>query len=146
MAERFVDMYGYHGDGSLFDRALMFNNLNTLFCAMVLDEEYLQCGVDFPNFELSTVDLERYGIYEFIKPRQIARVHAEDPRIVRHQFGDHLLRYNPKLGEAARYTFPDPSREYAATRPNTPVPSSVADIPDGMGEDGEESDKENESP
>ncbi|KAJ7863040.1 hypothetical protein B0H14DRAFT_3444250 [Mycena olivaceomarginata] len=146
MAEHFVDLYGYHGDGSPFDRALMFDNLNTLFRAMVLDEEYLQCGVDFPNFELAPVDLERYGIYEFIKPRQIARVHAEDPRIVRHQFGDRLLRYNPRLDEAARYTFPDPSQEYAATRPNTPVPSLIADIPDGMGEDGEESDKENESP
>ncbi|KAJ7840559.1 hypothetical protein B0H14DRAFT_2587430 [Mycena olivaceomarginata] len=113
MAEHFVDLYGYHGDGSPFDQALMFDNLNTLFRAMVLDEEYLQCGVDFPNFELAPVDLERYGIYEFIKPRQIARVHAEDPRIVRHQFGDRLLRYNPRLGEAARYTFPDPSQEYS---------------------------------
>jgi hypothetical protein len=146
MAEHFVDLYGYHGDGSPFDRALMFDNLNTLFRAMVLDEEYLQCGVDFPNFELSKADLEQYGIYKFIKPHQIARVHVEDPRIVRHQFGDHLLQYNPKLGEAARYAFPDPLQEYAATRPNTPVPSLIADIPDGMGEDGEESDKENESP
>jgi hypothetical protein len=58
MAERFVDLYGYHGDGSPFDRALMFDNLNTLFRTMVLDEEYFQCGVDFPNFELSKVDLE----------------------------------------------------------------------------------------
>ncbi|KAJ7858715.1 hypothetical protein B0H14DRAFT_2577681 [Mycena olivaceomarginata] len=126
MAECFVDLCGYHRDGSPFDRALMFDNLNTLFRAMVLDKEYLQCGVDFPNFELSKVDLERYRIYEFIKPRQIARVHAEDPRIIWHQFGDRLLRCNPKLGEAARYTFPDPSQE--------------------MEEDGEELDKENESP
>ncbi|KAJ7760195.1 hypothetical protein B0H14DRAFT_3511154 [Mycena olivaceomarginata] len=112
MAEHFVDLYGYHGDGSLFDRALMFDNLNTLFRAMVLDGEYLQCGVDFPNFKLLKVDLEQYGIYKFIKPQQITRVHAEDPRIIWHQFGDHLLRYNPKLGEAAQYTFPDPSQEY----------------------------------
>ncbi|KAJ7771189.1 hypothetical protein B0H14DRAFT_2632453 [Mycena olivaceomarginata] len=146
MAERFLDLYGYHRDGSPFDRALMFDNLNTLFRAMVLDEGYLRAGVDFPNFELSTVDLERNGIYEFIKPRQIARVHAEDPRIVQHQFGDRLLRYNLKLGEAARYTFPDPSQEYAATRPNTPVLSSIAEIADEMEEDREESDKENESP
>jgi hypothetical protein len=146
MAECFVDLYGYHGDGSLFDRALMFANLNTLFHAMVLDEEYLQCGVDFPNFELSKVDLERYGIYEFIKPRQIACVHTKDPRIVRHQFGDYLLRYNPKLGEAARYTFPNPLQEHAVTRPHTPVAPLIAEIADGMEEDGEESDKENESP
>ncbi|KAJ7890895.1 hypothetical protein B0H14DRAFT_3428771 [Mycena olivaceomarginata] len=126
MAEHFVDLYGYHGDGSPFDRALMFDNLNTLFRAMV--------------------DLERYGIYEFIKPRQIAHVHAEDPRIIWHQFEDRLLRYNPKLGEAARYTFPDPSQEYAATCPNTPVPSLLAEIADGMEEDGEELDKENKSP
>ncbi|KAJ7807690.1 hypothetical protein B0H14DRAFT_3483056 [Mycena olivaceomarginata] len=92
---------------------------------MVLDEEYLQCRVDFLNFELSKVDLER---------------------IVRHQFGDHLLRYNPKLGEAARYKFPDPSQEYAATRRNTPVLSLITEIADEMEEDGEESDKENESP
>ncbi|KAJ7711080.1 hypothetical protein B0H14DRAFT_2645935 [Mycena olivaceomarginata] len=146
MAERFVDLYGYHGDGSPFDRALMFDNLNTLFRSMVLDKEYLWCRVDFPNFELSKEDLERYGIYEFIKPRQIARIHAKDPRIVRHQFGDRLLQYNPKLGEAAQYTFPDPSQEYAATRPNTPVLSLMAEVADEMEEDGEESDKENESP
>jgi hypothetical protein len=113
---------------------------------MVLDEEYLRCGVDFPNFELSKEDLERYGIYEFIKPRQIACVHAEDPRIARHQFGDRLLRYNPKLGKAAWYTFPDPLQEYAATRPNTPVLSLISEVANEMEEDGEESDKENESP
>ncbi|KAJ7691674.1 hypothetical protein B0H14DRAFT_3531784 [Mycena olivaceomarginata] len=94
MAERFVDLYGYHGDGSPFDRALMFDNLNTLFRAMVLDKEYLRCG----------------------------------------------------LGEAARYTFPDPSQEYAATRPNTPVLSSISEVADEMEEEENESDKENESP
>ncbi|KAJ7749753.1 hypothetical protein B0H14DRAFT_3513566 [Mycena olivaceomarginata] len=68
MAERFVDLYGYHGDTSPFDRALMFENLNTLFRTMVLDEEYLRFGINFPNFDVSKADLERYGIYEFIKP------------------------------------------------------------------------------
>ncbi|KAJ7904782.1 hypothetical protein B0H14DRAFT_2554677 [Mycena olivaceomarginata] len=82
MAERFVDLYGYHGDASPFDRALMFDNLNTLFRTMVLDEEYLRFGIDFPNFDVSKADLERYGIYEFIKPRQIARLSSEDPGTV----------------------------------------------------------------
>ncbi|KAJ7797565.1 hypothetical protein B0H14DRAFT_2618859 [Mycena olivaceomarginata] len=59
MAERFVDLYGYHGDTSPFDRALMFDNLNTLFRTMVLDEEYLRFGIDFPNFDVSKEDLER---------------------------------------------------------------------------------------
>ncbi|KAJ7678455.1 hypothetical protein B0H14DRAFT_3536450 [Mycena olivaceomarginata] len=143
MAERFVDLYGYHGDTSPFDRALMFDNLNTLFRTMVLDEEYLRFSIDFPNFDVSKADLERYGIYEFIKPRQIARLSSEDPRTVVHQFGDRLLRYNPKLGDEARYQFPDPSREYAATRPNTPVLSQVAGIADELMEEGEDSDKEN---
>ncbi|KAJ7349417.1 hypothetical protein DFH08DRAFT_807907 [Mycena albidolilacea] len=124
MAERFVDLYGYHGDGSLFDRALIFDNLNTLFYTMVLDEEYLQAGVDFPNFELSKVDLEQ---------------------IAGHLFGDHLLRYNPKLEEAAWYKFPNLSQEYMATRPNTLVLSSITEFADKMEEDWEESDKENES-
>jgi hypothetical protein len=146
MAERFVDLYGYHGDASPFDRALMFDNLNTLFRTMVLDEEYLRFGIDFPNFDVSKADLERYGIYEFIKPRQIARLSSEDPGTVVHQFGDRLLRYNPKLGDEARYQFPDPSREYAATRPNTPVLSPVAEVADEMMEEEEDSDKENESP
>ncbi|KAJ7855156.1 hypothetical protein B0H14DRAFT_2579497 [Mycena olivaceomarginata] len=145
MAERFVDLYGYHGDTSPFDRALMFDNLNTLFCTMVLDEEYLRFGIDFPNFDVSKADLERYGIYEFIKPRQIARLSSEDPGTVAHQFGDRLLRYNPKLGDEARYQFPDPSREYAATRPNTPVLSQVAGIADELMEEEEDSDKENEN-
>ncbi|KAJ7787480.1 hypothetical protein B0H14DRAFT_3505425 [Mycena olivaceomarginata] len=107
MAERFVDLYGYHGDTSPFDRALMFDNLNTLFRTMVLDEEYLRFGIDFPNFDVSKEDLERYGIYEFIKPRQIARLSSEEPGTVVHQFGDRLLRYNPKLGNGAWYQFPD---------------------------------------
>ncbi|KAJ7789126.1 hypothetical protein B0H14DRAFT_3503356 [Mycena olivaceomarginata] len=125
MAEQFVDLYGYHGDTSPFNRALMFDNLNTLFRTMA--------------------DLEQYGIYEFIKPRQIARLSSEDPGTVVHQFGDRLLRYNPKLGNEARYQFPDPSREYAAMRPNTPVLSPVAEVADESMEEEEHSDKENES-
>jgi hypothetical protein len=46
----------------------MFDNLNTLYHTMVLDEGYLRFGIDFPNFDVSKADLERYGIYEFIKP------------------------------------------------------------------------------
>ncbi|KAJ7813992.1 hypothetical protein B0H14DRAFT_2604442 [Mycena olivaceomarginata] len=145
MAERFVDLYGYHGDTSPFDRALMFDNLNTLFRTMVLDEEYLRFGINFPNFDVSKEDLERYGIYEFIKPRQIARLSSEEPGTVVHQFGDRLLRYNPKLGNEARYQFPDPSREYATMRPNTPVLSPVAEVADEMMEEEEDSDKENEN-
>ncbi|KAJ7787937.1 hypothetical protein B0H14DRAFT_2628820 [Mycena olivaceomarginata] len=118
---------------------------DTLFCTMVLDEEYLRFGIDFPNFDVSKADLERYGIYEFIKPRQIARLSSEDPGTVVHQFGDHLLRYNPKLGNEAQYQFPDPSREYAATWPNTPVLSPVAEVADEMMEEEEDSDKENEN-
>ncbi|KAJ7693518.1 hypothetical protein B0H14DRAFT_2651345 [Mycena olivaceomarginata] len=145
MAERFVDLYGYHGDTSPFDRALMFDNLNTLFRTMVLDEEYLRFGIDFPNFDVSKEDLERYGIYEFIKPRQIARLSSEEPGIVVHQFGDRLLRYNLKLGNEARYQFPDLSREYAAMRLNTPVLSPVAEVADEMMEEEEDLDKENET-
>ncbi|KAJ7734698.1 hypothetical protein B0H14DRAFT_2639383 [Mycena olivaceomarginata] len=145
MAEQFVDLYGYHGDTSPFDRALMFDNLNTLFRTMVLDEEYLWFGIDFPNFDVSKEDLERYGIYEFIKPRQIARLSSEEPGTVVHQFGDCSLRYNPKLGNEARYQFPDLSREYAATRPNTPVLSPVTEVADEVIEEEEDSDKENES-
>ncbi|KAJ7780341.1 hypothetical protein B0H14DRAFT_3507665 [Mycena olivaceomarginata] len=145
MAERFVDLYGYHGDTSPFDRALMFDNLNTLFRTMVLDEEYLWFGIDFPNFDVSKADLERYGIFEFIKPCQIARLSSEDPGTMVHQFGDRLLRYNPKLGNEARYQFPDPSREYAATRKNTPVLSPVAEVADELMDDEEDSDKENKT-
>jgi hypothetical protein len=57
-----------------------------------------------------------------------------------------LLLYNPKLGDEARYQFPDPSREYATTRPNTPVLSPVAEVADESMEEEEDSDKENESP
>ncbi|KAJ7671106.1 hypothetical protein B0H14DRAFT_2657471 [Mycena olivaceomarginata] len=133
MAERFVDLYGYHRDTSPFDRALMFDNLKH----PVLHDGF---GRGIPP-----ADLERYGIYEFIKPRQIARLSSEDPGTVVHQFGDRLLRYNPKLGDEARYQFPDPSREYAATRPNTLVLSPVAEVADEMMEEEEDSDKENES-
>ncbi|KAJ7805510.1 hypothetical protein B0H14DRAFT_2611282 [Mycena olivaceomarginata] len=136
----------YHGDASPFDRALMFNNLNMLYRTMVLDEGYLRFGINFPNFDVSKADLEWYGIYEFIKPRQITRLSSEDLGTVVHQFGDHLLRYNPKLGDEAWYQFPDRSREYAAIQPNTPVPSPVAEVADETMEEEEDSDKETESP
>ncbi|KAJ7880968.1 hypothetical protein B0H13DRAFT_1891545 [Mycena leptocephala] len=52
-----------------------------------------QLGVDFPNFDLSSTELEWYGIFPFYKARQIALLSATHFR--RRKFGGGLLRYNP---------------------------------------------------
>ncbi|KAJ7822040.1 hypothetical protein B0H13DRAFT_1920388 [Mycena leptocephala] len=58
MAERFVDLYGFHEDSSLLDRAILFENLCTLQEAMIRNPGYLELGIDFPNFDLSSTELE----------------------------------------------------------------------------------------
>ncbi|KAJ7840995.1 hypothetical protein B0H13DRAFT_1910480 [Mycena leptocephala] len=118
MAERFVDLYGFHEDSSLLDRTILFENLCTLQEAMIGNPGYLELGIDFPNFDLSSTELEWYGIFPFYKARQIALLSAI--RFRRRKFGGGLLRYNPELGEEGRYSFPDISLEGLPTRPNTP--------------------------
>jgi hypothetical protein len=118
MAERFVDLYGFHEDSSLLDRAILFENLCTLQEAMIRNPGYLELGIDFPNFDLSSTELEWYGIFPFYKARQIALLSATHFR--RRKFGGELLRYNPELGEEGRYSFADISLEGLPTRPNTP--------------------------
>ncbi|KAJ7910754.1 hypothetical protein B0H13DRAFT_1876472 [Mycena leptocephala] len=58
MAERFVDLYGFHEDSSLLDRAILFENLCTLQEAMIRNSSYLELGLNFPNFDLSSTELE----------------------------------------------------------------------------------------
>jgi hypothetical protein len=147
MAERFIDLFGYHNDDSKFERTVLFENLYTLHREMILSEKYLDAGVDFPNFDVEDRELEWYGIFPFVKQRQLARLNANDGR-ARHHFGDDLLRYNPSLGESGRYNFPDPSTEYEATRPNTPADTPPAEeIEEGeIVEGNSESDKENVPP
>ncbi|KAJ6448185.1 hypothetical protein C8R47DRAFT_1231140 [Mycena vitilis] len=119
MAERFVDTYGYHGDDSPLERAILFENLATLHAAMVSSPRYTLTGVDFPNFQLTTQEHEWYGVFDFIKRCQIARAAA--PHVVCRGFGDALSRYNPALAPADRYKFEDPSLKDIPTRPNTPA-------------------------
>ncbi|KAJ7829336.1 hypothetical protein B0H13DRAFT_2372671 [Mycena leptocephala] len=118
MAERFVDLYGFHEDSSLLDRTILFENLCTLQEAMIGNPGYLDLGIDFPNFDLSSTELEWYGIFPFYKARQIALLSAT--HFCHRKFGGGLLRYNPELGEAGRYAFADISLEGLPTRPNTP--------------------------
>ncbi|KAJ7814475.1 hypothetical protein B0H13DRAFT_1924823 [Mycena leptocephala] len=118
MAERFVNLYGFHEDSSLLDRTILFENLCTLQEAMIGNPSYLELGIDFPNFDLSSTELEWYGIFPFYKARQIALLSAT--HLCRRKFGGGLLRYNPELGEEGKYSFPDISLEGLPTRPNTP--------------------------
>jgi hypothetical protein len=85
---------------------------------MIGNPGYLDLGIDFPNFELSSTELEWYGIFPFYKARQVALLSATHFR--RRKFGGGLLRYNPELGEEGRYAFADISLEGLPTRPNTP--------------------------
>jgi hypothetical protein len=118
MAERFVDLYGFHEDSSLLNRTILFENLCMLQEAMIGNPGYLELGIDFPNFDLSSTELEWYGIFPFYKARQIALLSATHFR--RRKFGGGLLRYNPELGEEGRYSLPDILLEGLPTRPNTP--------------------------
>ena len=130
MAERFVDLYGFHEDSSLLDRTILFENLCTLQEAMIGNPGYLELGIDFPNFDLSSTELEWYGIFPFYKARQIALLSATHFR--RRKFGGGLLRYNPELGEEGRYSFADISLEGLPTRPNTP---ESPEVPEEVGSD-----------
>ncbi|KAJ7916718.1 hypothetical protein B0H13DRAFT_2658125 [Mycena leptocephala] len=118
MVERFVDLYGFHKDSSLLDHTILFENLRTLQEAMIGNPGYLELGINFPNFELSSTKLEWYGIFPFYKACQIALLSAT--HFHRQKFGGGLLQYNPELGEEGRYSFPDISLEGLPTRPNTP--------------------------
>ncbi|KAJ7875236.1 hypothetical protein B0H13DRAFT_1894189 [Mycena leptocephala] len=85
MAERFINLYGFHEDSSLLDRTILFDNLCTLQEAMIGNPAYLDLGIDFPNFELSSTELEWYGIFPFYKARQVALLSATHFR--RRKFG-----------------------------------------------------------
>ncbi|KAJ6542557.1 hypothetical protein B0H19DRAFT_1076646 [Mycena capillaripes] len=119
MVERFIDLYGFIGDGSVFDQALLFQRLARLQSVMIASPDYLQRAIDFPNFPLSDEYLRWYGIFDFIKPHQLAQEGITHTYV--HRFGDSLLCYNPELGEEKRYKFPDPALETLPTRPNTPL-------------------------
>ncbi|KAJ7815213.1 hypothetical protein B0H13DRAFT_1924306, partial [Mycena leptocephala] len=67
------------------------------FEAMIRNPGYLELGLDFPNFDLSSTELEWYGIFPFYKARQITLLSATHFR--RRKFGGELLQYNPELGE-----------------------------------------------
>ncbi|KAJ7915939.1 hypothetical protein B0H13DRAFT_1871681 [Mycena leptocephala] len=88
MAERFVDLYGFHEDSSLLDRAILFENLCTLQEAMIRNPGYLELGIDFPNFDLSRPSWsgapDRPSFGDSFPPSEIWR---------------ELLRYNPELGK-----------------------------------------------
>ncbi|KAJ7813373.1 hypothetical protein B0H13DRAFT_1925548 [Mycena leptocephala] len=72
-------------------------DLSTYMEAMIRNPGYLELGIDFPNFDLSSTELEWYGIFPFYKARQIALLSATHFR--RRKFGGELLRYNPELGK-----------------------------------------------
>ncbi|KAJ6534914.1 hypothetical protein B0H19DRAFT_1080323 [Mycena capillaripes] len=99
--------------------ALLFQRLARLQSVMIASPDYLQRAIDFPNFPLSDEHLRWYGIFDFIKPHQLAREGITHTYV--HRFGDDLLRYNPDLGEEKRYKFPDPASETLPTRLNTPL-------------------------
>ncbi|KAJ7882868.1 hypothetical protein B0H13DRAFT_1890714 [Mycena leptocephala] len=99
MAERFVDLYGFHEDSSLLDHTILFKNLCTLQEAMIGNPGYLELGIDFPNFDLSSTELEWYGIFPFYKVRQITLLSATHFRC--RKFGGGLLQYNPELGSTS---------------------------------------------
>ncbi|KAJ7811191.1 hypothetical protein B0H13DRAFT_1926884 [Mycena leptocephala] len=87
-------------DSSFLDRTILFGNLCTLQEAMIGNPGYLELGIDFPNFDLSSTELEWYGIFPFYKACQIALLSATHFRC--RKFGGGLLQYNPELGEEGR--------------------------------------------
>lgn len=118
MAERFVDSFGYLGDESPLERAILFENLNTLLTAMVRSPEYISLKDDFPRFELSAGDHRWYGIFPSSKAYQVSLQHARhiDP----HSFGDKLARYNPLLSHDDHHKIATSPPPDIPTRPNTP--------------------------
>lgn len=120
MAERFVDLYGYHDDTKLLDRAMLFENLSSLQRSMVGDAKYASYGVDFPGFEFSDDVLRWYGIPEFVKGQQRARLADGRPEVF-HPFGYRLPRY--QTGPVPLYdrSYIDLWDLSPPTRPGTPA-------------------------
>ncbi len=85
---------------------------------MILNPRYSVCEIDFPVFRLSADLLERFGIWDGIKASQLSRPLLSGG-VMRHLFGQDLLRYNPSLGEEGRYKIGLEREELAPTRPNT---------------------------
>ncbi|KAJ7448447.1 hypothetical protein B0H11DRAFT_1929113 [Mycena galericulata] len=119
LIEGFVDIFGFEGDGNDAARAVIFENMETLYGCMILNPRYSFCEIDFPVFRLSADLLERFGIWDGIKASQLSRPLLSGG-VMRHLFGQDLLRYNPSLGEEGRYKIGLEREELAPTRPNTP--------------------------
>ncbi|KAJ7609252.1 hypothetical protein DFH06DRAFT_1148648 [Mycena polygramma] len=118
MAERFVDSFGYAGDDSPLERAILFENLVTLITTMVRSPDYISKKDDFPRFELSADDRRWYGLFDSTKAYQVTLQHAH--HVDSHRFGDKLARYNPGLSVEEHYRIPTSPPPDIPTRPNTP--------------------------
>lgn len=127
MAERFVDLYGYDDDDDDVARASLFDNLCIVYGCMVINPEYQERPLDFPNFDVSEEHLVWYGMYDFIKRKQISAV-LSNARVGGHAFGQNLRRYNPDLPESEVYKFADPGEDWVATEPNSPNPVAARNL------------------
>ncbi|KAJ7127201.1 hypothetical protein C8R44DRAFT_733827 [Mycena epipterygia] len=119
MAERFVDLYSYDGDDDNVACASLFDNLCIVYGCMVINPEYLKHPIDFPHFEVWEEHLLLYGMYNFIKRKQLGAV-LSNSRLGGYTLGEKLRRYNPDLPEADVYKFADPCEEWVPTQPSTP--------------------------
>ncbi|KAJ7625125.1 hypothetical protein DFH06DRAFT_1339896 [Mycena polygramma] len=124
MAERFVDSFGYAGDDSPLERAILFENLVTLITTMVRSPDYISKKDDFPRFELSADDRRWYGLFDSTKAYQVTLQHAR--HVDSHCFGDKLARYNPGLSVEEHYKIPTSPPPDIPTRPNTPETDVIA--------------------
>ncbi|KAJ7601450.1 hypothetical protein DFH06DRAFT_1352836 [Mycena polygramma] len=124
MAERFVDSFGYAGDDSPLERAILFENLVTLITTMVRSPDYISKKDDFPRFKLSADDRHWYGLFDSTKAYQVTLQHAR--HVDSHCFGDKLARYNPGLSVEEHYKIPTSPPPDIPTRPNMPETDVIA--------------------
>ncbi|KAJ7118195.1 hypothetical protein C8R44DRAFT_738149 [Mycena epipterygia] len=107
IAERFVDLYSYDGDDDDVAQASLFDNLCIVYGCIVINPEDLEHPIDFPHFEVREEHLLLYGMYDFIKRKQLGAV-LSNSCLGGRTFGEKLRCYNPDLPEADVYKFADP--------------------------------------
>ncbi|KAJ6527217.1 hypothetical protein DFH09DRAFT_1094885 [Mycena vulgaris] len=136
LAEGFVNMFGFEGDGDVALRKAIFDNMELLYSCMLLNPEYTHRGTDFPSFLLDIRTQASFGISPWIKPEQLSRI-LPGTHKAKHNFGDKIYRYNLSLapGECFDPTLPD--NNLPPTQPNSPDGgdlSRITEVLDSVGE------------
>lgn len=127
LAEGFVDMFGFEGDGDADVRSVVFENMETLDGCMRLHPSFSFGRIDFPGFPMTAAQLAAFGVATDTS-RGNSSVSLLNTARARHVFGQDLLRYNPSLGPDRCHKIAIGREILIPTRPNTPASPTLTVI------------------